>query len=56
MSEERYVVKNRSGYSSEVLFTSDDEQEAIDFAIEYDKKAEVIDMKHMFQESIFKNY
>jgi hypothetical protein len=39
-----------------VLFTSDDEQEAIDFAMQYKKKAEVIDMKHMLQITVYKNY
>jgi len=39
-----------------ILFTSDDEQEAIDFAMQYKKKAGVIDRKLMFQETVYKNY
>ena len=39
MIKKRYIVKNRSGYSSQLLFTSDDLSEAIAFADQYDKKS-----------------
>jgi hypothetical protein len=55
-NSKRYEVINRSGYSHEVLLSTDDEDEAIKFATNYSKKAEVYDMKGMFKKTIYKNF
>jgi hypothetical protein len=57
MKLKRYIVKNRTGYSTNViLLTTDNEQEAIDFAAQHKNKAEVFDRRPMVKKSIYKNY